>query len=109
MYLNRSESHAFCFHRLHAGANDLPEARQGPVSLRSLNGSLKNTHIGSYIHSIDPRRIVVVDERMGIVVGMFMFNHPGKVLFADVPGGRLRLPAIRSEDRVGGRREISSG
>ena len=54
-----------------------------------------NTHIWSYIHSIDPRRIVVVDQRIGIVVGMFMFNHPGNVKFADVPGvGKVPMPPV---------------
>jgi hypothetical protein len=54
-----------------------------------------NTHIWSYIHSIDPRRIVVVDEKMGIVLGMFMFNHPGNVKFADVPGvGKIPMPPV---------------
>jgi hypothetical protein len=54
-----------------------------------------NTHIWSYIHTIDPRRIVVVDEKIGIVVGMFMFNHPGKVLSADVPGvGQVPMPPV---------------
>lgn len=54
-----------------------------------------NTHIWSYIHSIDPRRIVVVDQKIGIAVGMFMFNHPGNVKFADVPGvGKVPMPAV---------------
>jgi hypothetical protein len=54
-----------------------------------------NTHIWSYIHSIDPRRIVVVDQKIGIVVGMFMFNHPGNVKFADVPGvGKVPMPPV---------------
>jgi hypothetical protein len=38
---------------------------------------------------------LVVDERMGIVFGVFMFNHPGTVKWADVPGvGRVPMPAI---------------
>jgi hypothetical protein len=54
-----------------------------------------NTHVWTYIHSIDPRRIVVVDQKIGIVVGMFMFNHPGTVKFADVPGvGRVPMPPV---------------
>ena len=54
-----------------------------------------NTHIWSYIHSIDPRHIVVVDEKMGIVVGMFMFNHPGTVKSANVPGvGEVPMPPV---------------
>lgn len=54
-----------------------------------------NTHIWTYIHSIDPRHIVVVDEKIGIVVGMFMFNHPGNVKWADVPGvGKVPMPPV---------------
>jgi hypothetical protein len=54
-----------------------------------------NTHIWSYIHSIDPRHIVVIDEKLGIVVGTFMFNHPGSVKWADVPGvGRVPMPLV---------------
>lgn len=54
-----------------------------------------NTHIWTYIHSIDPRRIVVVDEKKGIVVGMFMFNHTGTVKSADVPGvGKVPMPPV---------------
>jgi hypothetical protein len=54
-----------------------------------------NTHIWSYIHSITPRHIVVVDERMGIVVGMFMFNHTGTIKSADVPGvGEVPMPPV---------------
>jgi len=54
-----------------------------------------NTHIWTYIHSIDPRRFVLVDEKIGIVLGMLMFNHPGNVEFADVPGvGKIPMPPI---------------
>lgn len=54
-----------------------------------------NTHIWSYIHSIEPRHIVVVDEKIGIVVGTFMFNHPGNVKWADVPGvGQVPMPPV---------------
>lgn len=54
-----------------------------------------NTHIWSYIHSITPRRMLVLDEKMGIAVGMFMFNHPGNVTFADVPGvGKVPMPPV---------------
>jgi hypothetical protein len=54
-----------------------------------------NTHIWSYIHSIDPRHIVVIDEKIGIVLGMFMFNHPGNVKFAEVPGvGQVPMPPV---------------
>jgi len=54
-----------------------------------------NTGIWSYIHTIEPRRIVVVDQKMGIVVGMFMFNHPGNVKYAHVKGvGDVAMPPI---------------
>jgi len=54
-----------------------------------------NTGIWTYIQSIDPRRYLVVDEKMGIVFGVFMFNHPGTVKWADVPGvGKVPMPAI---------------
>jgi hypothetical protein len=54
-----------------------------------------NTHIWTYIQSIDPRHIVVIDEKIGIVVGTFMFNHPGNVKWADVPGvGQVPMPPV---------------
>lgn len=53
-----------------------------------------NTKIWAYIKSVNPRRFMVVDEKMGIVFGFFMFNHPGTVLEADVPGvGKIPMPA----------------
>jgi hypothetical protein len=53
-----------------------------------------NSRIWAYIKSIDPRRFMIVDEKMGIVFGFFMFNHPGTVKFADVPGiGKIPMPA----------------
>lgn len=52
-----------------------------------------NTRIWAYIKSVDPRRFLIVDEKMGIVFGFFMFNHPGTVLSADVPGiGKIDMP-----------------
>jgi hypothetical protein len=52
-----------------------------------------NTKIWAYIKSVDPRRFMIVDERMGIVFGFFMFNHPGTVKEADVPGvGKIPMP-----------------
>lgn len=54
-----------------------------------------NTGIWTYIKSIAPRRYLVVDEKMGIVFGVFMFNHPGNVKSADVPGvGKVPMPAV---------------
>jgi len=52
-----------------------------------------NTRIWAYIKSVDPRRFVVVDEKIGVVFGFFMFNHPGTVKEADVPGvGKIPMP-----------------
>jgi hypothetical protein len=52
-----------------------------------------NTKIWAYIKAVDPRRFMIVDEKMGIVFGFFMFNHPGTVLEADVPGvGKIPMP-----------------
>ncbi len=52
-----------------------------------------NTKIWAYIKAVDPRRFMIVDEKMGILFGFFMFNHPGTVLEADVPGiGKIPMP-----------------
>ena len=52
-----------------------------------------NTKIWAYIKSVDPRRFTIVDEKLGIVFGFFMFNHPGTVLTAEVPGiGKIDMP-----------------
>jgi hypothetical protein len=52
-----------------------------------------NTKIWAYIKEVNPRRFMIVDEKMGIVFGFFMFNHPGTVLTADVPGiGQIDMP-----------------
>ena len=54
-----------------------------------------NTGVWTYIKSIEPRRFVIVDEKMGIVLGILMFNHPGNVKWADVPGvGRVPMPPV---------------
>lgn len=54
-----------------------------------------NTGVWSYIHSIDPRRVLIVDEKMGIVVGTFMFNHPGRLKSVNVKGvGDVPMPPI---------------
>jgi hypothetical protein len=54
-----------------------------------------DTGIWTYIQSIDPRRYLVVDEKMGIVFGVFMFNHPGTVKWAEVPGvGKVPMPPV---------------
>jgi len=52
-----------------------------------------NTKIWGYIKVVDPRRFMVVVEKMGVVFGFFMFNHPGTVLSAEVPGiGKIDMP-----------------
>lgn len=54
-----------------------------------------NTGIWSYIHSIEPRHVVVVDEKMGIVVGMWMFNHPGRKTSVNIKGvGDVPEPSV---------------
>ena len=54
-----------------------------------------NMPIWTYIHSIDPRRFAVIDEKIGFVLVMTMYNHWGDVPFADVPGvGKIEMPAV---------------
>jgi len=54
-----------------------------------------NTGVWTYIKSIEPQRYLVMDEKMGIVFGVFMFNHPGNVKWADVKGvGRVPMPPV---------------
>jgi hypothetical protein len=54
-----------------------------------------NTGIWSYIHSITPRHVVVVDQKMGIVLGMWMFNHPGRMTSVNVKGvGTIPEPPV---------------
>jgi len=54
-----------------------------------------NTGIWTYIHSINPRRYLVVDEKIGIVFGVFMFNHPGKITYVNVKGvGKVPMPPV---------------
>jgi hypothetical protein len=54
-----------------------------------------NTGIWSYIHTIEPRHVVVVDEKMGIVLGMWMFNHPGRMTSVNVKGiGEVPEPPV---------------
>jgi ketosteroid isomerase-like protein len=51
--------------------------------------------VWSYQHSIEPRRFAVADMERGLVFVMLMFNHPGNVTTADVPGvGKVPMPAI---------------
>jgi hypothetical protein len=54
-----------------------------------------NTGIWKYIKSIDPQRYLVIDEKMGIVFGVFMFNHPGNVKSVEVKGvGTVPMPPV---------------
>jgi len=54
-----------------------------------------NQGIWTYIHSIDPRRFSIVDEQMGIILAMVMYNHTGTVKFANVKGvGQIPMPAV---------------
>lgn len=54
-----------------------------------------NTGVWVYIHSVWPRHFWIVDEKMGIVAGVFMFNHPGTVASANVSGvGVVPMPAL---------------
>lgn len=54
-----------------------------------------NTGIWKYIRSIDPQRYPIVDEKIGIVLGVLMFNHPGNIKFADVAGvGKVPMPPV---------------
>jgi len=53
-----------------------------------------DTHVFDYIQKIYPRRFEVVDEERQVVFGFFMFNHPGDILWVNVPGqGRHDMPA----------------
>jgi hypothetical protein len=42
-----------------------------------------------YITEINPRRILVVDEELGLAMGMFMFHHNGQHDHAMVNGERV--------------------
>lgn len=52
-----------------------------------------NTRMFAYISSIQPRGFRIVDREMGIVLGVFMFNHAGWMTHVEVPGvGRVEVP-----------------
>jgi len=52
-----------------------------------------NTRMFAYITSIQPRGFRIVDREMGIVLGVFMFNHAGWMTHVDVPEvGRVEVP-----------------
>lgn len=49
-----------------------------------------STKIFTYIKSVRPRRIEVVDEQKGLAIAFVRFQHPGNVLFVDTPAnGRV--------------------
>ena len=49
-----------------------------------------STKIFTYIKSVRPRRIEVVDENKGLAIAFVRFQHPGNVLFVDTPAnGRV--------------------
>jgi hypothetical protein len=53
-----------------------------------------DTQVFNYIRKIYPRRFLVVDRERGLVFGFFMFNHPGNILWVNVPGeGKHDMPA----------------
>jgi len=53
-----------------------------------------DTQVFNYIRKIYPRRFLVVDQERGLVFGFFMFNHPGNILWVNVPGeGKHDMPA----------------
>jgi len=48
--------------------------------------------IFSYITEVNPRRYLLVDESRGLVFGMFMFRHAGRVTSVNVPGrGEVKM------------------
>jgi hypothetical protein len=52
-----------------------------------------NTGIGSYIQAIEPRRTVVVDQKTGTLLGMFMFNPRRQLKSVYVKGvGEIPMP-----------------
>jgi hypothetical protein len=49
-----------------------------------------STKIFTYIKSVSPRRIEVVDEGKGLAIAFVRFQHPGNVLYVDTPAnGRV--------------------
>ncbi len=49
-----------------------------------------STKIFTYIKSVRPRRIEVVDVDKGLAIAFVRFNHPGNILFVDTPAnGRV--------------------
>ena len=53
-----------------------------------------DTQVFNYISRIAPRRFLVVDSERQLVLGFFMFNHRGDVLWVNTPGeGRHEMMA----------------
>ena len=59
-----------------------PELRLSEMTCRAQF----NTGLVKYIHEVNPRRYLIVDESKGLVFGIFMFRHPGNITEVDVPG-----------------------
>lgn len=52
-----------------------------------------DTKFFSFVQKIDPRRLTVVDEERGLVLGWPLFHVPGTVLSVDIPGhGSFAIP-----------------
>ena len=54
----------------------------GPPRLLARCASQADSGRFTYIQDIDPRRYLIVDERRGLVFGIFHFQHPGDKLIA---------------------------
>jgi hypothetical protein len=51
------------------------------------------TGMWSFIRSVSPRRYIVANERTGVVVGFFSFQHPGTITHFTAPtGDKVRMP-----------------
>lgn len=75
------------------GAAPAPVTNSSQLNMGPLScGQQFDTRIFTYIPHITQRRYLAVDEERGIVFASVMFQHPGNVLFADVPGrGRIEM------------------
>jgi len=52
-----------------------------------------DTRFFSFVHKVDPRRFLIVDEERGLVFGFFEFLVPGTVKSVDIPGhGAYSIP-----------------
>lgn len=52
------------------------------------------TRMWSFIGSVSPRRYIVANERTGVLIGFFSFQHPGNITHFTAPtGDRVRMPS----------------